>query len=179
MRCIGCRSQFDSRISGIASEPEIALAIFEHILLDAISDQAPGRIQREIGCPLRFTLDVAWALMRPLRSTRYRVAHALEGTCFQMPYGFNTPVDVPDWLSRGSIILRRFLLSVTASLHFPDGSRESMALTGRSHREMWTELRAALSAPDAEELRRRAAHWDIAIRDELDFYWLRNRNSTG
>jgi len=57
---------------------------------------------------------VAWALMRPVRGTRYRVAHFFEGSRFAMPFGFNTPVDAPDWLSYGSIILRRFLLRIPA-----------------------------------------------------------------
>ena len=71
------------------------------------------------------------------------------------------------------------LLPGQDGLHHPDGSRESLAIIGQRHKQIWVELRSALSAPDASELKARAAFWDIAIRDELDFYWLRNTKSTG
>lgn len=178
MRCIACRSLLDTRNRGVASEAEVALAQFEHILRNTISKKPVSGTRRR-SRRLRFAQDVAWALMRPVRGTRYRVAHFFEGSRFAMPFGFNTPVDVPDWLSCGSIILRRCLLSLVAALYYSDGSRESMSLAAKTHKQIWAELRSKLSERDAAELQSRAVHWDLAMQDELDFYWLRNRNSTG
>jgi hypothetical protein len=178
MRCIACRSVLGARNPDASSEAEVALAEFESILRNMISRRSVSDLRRRAHC-LILAQDLAWALMRPVRGTPYRVAHFFKGPRFAMPFGFNTPVEVPDWLSCGSITLRRFLLSFVAALHYSDGSRESMALASKTHKQIWVELRSNLSERDAAELKSRAVHWDLAVRDELDFYWLRNRTSTG
>ena len=173
MRCSACGFAFDARNPSAASTAQIALARFENTLRNSISKDNVFGIRQETGC-LRFAQDVAWALMRPVHGTRYRVAHFFEGCRFSMPSGINTPADVPDWLSCGPIILRRHLLSLVAALYYSDCSSESIALAGKSHKELWTGLRSNLVEQDALELKKRAVRWNLAMQDELDFCWSRH-----
>jgi hypothetical protein len=74
-----------------------------------------GKFSIASECLLLFAEDMARALMRPLIGSRYRILHALHTPQFRVPSGFNTPVDVPNWLSSGALVLRRSILAVLVS----------------------------------------------------------------
>jgi hypothetical protein len=116
---MSCRSVLDQGREGKSYEGAHILARFERTLRGAILGEhvvvfdsclIPGKSL------LRFVIDMAWALMRPLIGTPHRVLHTLHTPPFSMPLGFNTPVDVPNWLSCGSLKVRRCLLGLLAHL---------------------------------------------------------------
>lgn len=96
-----------------------ALTHFENLLRMAIAGESVlvnGRYSVPGESLLRFVEDMAWALMPPLEGSPHRLLHIVQRSAFRVPFGFNTPADVPDWLFYGSLLLRRSILAVLASL---------------------------------------------------------------
>jgi len=63
--------------------------------------------------------------MRPVSGTSRRALHFMQTPQFKMPFGFNTPVEAANWLSSGSLRLRRSILAVIASLLLPTSLRST------------------------------------------------------
>ena len=54
--------------------------------------------------------DLTWGLMRPVAGTTKRASHFMHTPQFIPPVGFNAPVEAENWLSCGSLVLRRCIL---------------------------------------------------------------------
>jgi hypothetical protein len=120
---------------------------------------------------LQFVNDLVWALMSPLRGTCYRIIHTVQRSPFRIPPGFNTPVDVPNWLSFGSLRVRRCLLSVLAGLLQPENALwpADFGNLGVGTRVFWRSVRGGMHQDAFCALADRAEHWDPTLADLSGF----------
>jgi hypothetical protein len=120
---------------------------------------------------LRFVEDMAWALMCPLEGSPHRLLHIVQRSAFRVPFGFNTPADVPDWLSCGPLLLRRSILAVLASLLLGDEIGRFLSPADHSARPMWLVMKSRHCVDDNKRLKNRAELWHYAFQKAVGFYW--------
>ena len=172
--CLGCSRHLDSPqgwSSHVDHDAISAVLFFESMLRDAITQQTEvGASAYEFGVLIEPIQDLAWALMRPVAQSSLRVLHFLQTPPFRVPSGLNTPIESLNWLSSGSISLRRSLLAVIASLILP--ASMCHALTSEAGRGVpfWTKLRAYHTPEDRSEFGKRTAKWNRIAAAALDFY---------
>ena len=177
--CARCRRALDEhfrRTHQSNLEPVVAVAYFERMLRSAIDAEfisTFGESSRQAASLLGFVEDMAWALMRPVAGTPYRILHAVQRSPFLMPFGFNTPVDVPHWLSAGCLQLRRCIFAILASLLLPETSRRPLTSAYHSQQDIWAIMKSRHSPEDEAELRDRANSWDLTLRSAVRFRFYR------
>jgi hypothetical protein len=125
----------------------------------------------------RFIEDLVGALMQPLSGTPYRILHAMQRNPFRVPNGFNTPVQVANWLSFAPLAVRRFavrrsLLAVIAGLLQPESPLwpADFGSFGVGTKTLWRLLRERLSSAAIKELSVRAEGWHPILCEEAGFY---------
>ena len=151
-----------------------ALTHFENLLRTAIAGESVlvnGRYSVPGESVLRFVEDMAWALMRPLEGSPHRLLHIVQRSAFRVPFAFNTPADVQDWLSCGSLLLRRSILAVMASLLLEDEIGRFLSPADHSARPMWLIMKSQHCLDDSRRLRNRAELWHCALQKAVGFYW--------
>jgi hypothetical protein len=175
--CTGCRGVLDLRYNSTSrSDPQalFQVAQFERLLRSALANERIlifGKYSIASECLLLFAGDMARALMRPLVGSQYRILHALQTPQFRVPSGFNTPVDVPSWLSSGSLVLRRSILAILANLVLSEISYCSLGSEGSRGRAFWKTLRSLQDPDDGRTLRDRAVCWGHVLPEVVEFYW--------
>jgi hypothetical protein len=175
--CLCCRSNLD-RPQGWDSTVDqhaiSALLFFESMLRTAIVMRCrPPAANSDYDCTniIEPVQDVAWALMRPVSGTSRRALHFMQTPQFKMPFGFNTPVEAANWLSSGSLRLRRSILAVIASLLLPTSLRSTLVSEAGKGKSFWISLRSLHSPKDQKEFRQRVARWNPPLVGAMDFYW--------
>ena len=174
--CPQCQLSLDRLVSWdckVDPQAITALVEFESLLRDSLSkttfDGFTGR-SRASGKLLDMVQDMSWALMRPVAGTPHRALHFLATLQFPVPFGFNTPVHVEDWLSRGSLLLRRSILAVIARLFLPAPACSTLLSQAGRGIPFWTELRSLHSGEDRSGLDRKSRRWSSEHCDALEFY---------
>ena len=173
----GCRGVLDLRYNSTSkSDPQalFQVAQFERLLRSALANERIlilGKYSLASECLLLFAEDMARALMRPLVGSQYRILHALQTPQFRVPSGFNTPVDVPSWLSSGSLVLRRSIIAILANLVLSEISHCSLGSEGIRGRAFWKTLRSLQDPNDGRTLRDRAVCWGHVLPEVVEFYW--------
>ena len=175
--CLCCRSNLD-RPQGWGSAVDqhaiSALLFFESMLRTAILMLCrPVVTNSDYDCTniIEPVQDVAWALMRPVSGTSRRALHFMQTPQFKMPFGFNTPVEAANWLSSGSLCLRRSILAVIASLLLPTSLQSTLVSEAGRGKSFWIRLHSFHSPEDRQEFRQRAARWNTLLVEAMDFYW--------
>ena len=100
-------------VSDAAREQGLSIALMYRLLARYRRNPSPGAL-------VRFIEDLVWALMQPLSGTPYRILHAMQRKPFRVLNGFNTPVQVANWLSFAPLAVHRPLLAVFAGLLQPE-----------------------------------------------------------
>jgi hypothetical protein len=173
--CGACFRALDERSCSIDFVASTSLANFEGTLRSAISSKyvsvCSGRIVPGPSV-VRFIEDLVWALMQPLSGTPYRILHAMQRNPFRVPNGFNTPVQVANWLSFAPLAVRRSLLAVIAGVLQPESTLwpADFGSFGVGTKTFWRLLRERLSSAAIKELSVRAEHWHPILCEEAGFY---------
>ena len=151
-----------------------ALARFESLLRSALTERClPGVANQDLESAYLLILvqDLTWALMRPVAGTTKRALHFTHTPQFIPPVGFNTPVEAENWLSCGSLVLRRCILAIITSLFLPAASCGALVPQCGRGTPFWTTMRSLHNAEDRKTLLDKAALWNTSLRQAVDFYW--------
>src|ERR1700733_4022843 len=112
------------------------------------------------------------SVQQQLKGTPYRILYAMQRNPFRVPSGFNTPVQVANWLSFAPLAVRRSLLAVIAGLLQPESPLwpADFGSFGVGTKTFWRLLRERLSSAAIKELSVRAEHWHPILCEEAGFY---------
>jgi hypothetical protein len=94
----------------------------------------------------------------------------VQRSAFRIPFGFNTRADVPDWLSRGSLLLRRSILAVLASLLLGDEIGRFLRPADHSDKPMRLIMKSQHFIGDSKRIRNKAELWHFALQKAVGFY---------
>jgi hypothetical protein len=175
--CLDCHANLD-RLSlwdfRADEEARRAVAQFESLLRSALSERRlPGFANQDLESAhlLSLVQDLTWGLMRPVAGTTKRALHFMHTPQFIPPVGFNTPVEAENWLSCGSLVLRRCILAIVASLFLPAAACGALVPECGRGTPFWTTMRSLHNADDRKTLSDKATLWNPQLREAVDFYW--------
>jgi hypothetical protein len=114
--------------------------------------------------------DLTWGLVGPLAGTTKRALHFMHTPQFIPPAGFNTPVEAENWLPCGSLVLRRSILAIVASLFLPAAACGALVPECGRGTPFWITMRWLHDADDGRPSRIKRLFVIRAARGR-DFYW--------